>query len=214
MRIILLGAPGAGKGTQAQFIVNKYDIPKISTGDVLRTIAKKDNKNKSSITNIINSGKLVNDNIMISIVKDRISQNDCNKGFLLDGFPRTLSQANAIAESGIKINYVLELVVPDELIINRISGRRIHLLSGRIYHVKFNPPKFKNRDDITGEELITRPDDQENVIIKRLQVYHKSQIPITNFYKKEGQAGNINYYKIDGTKTLKEINSEIDKILS
>lgn len=161
MRIILLGAPGAGKGTQAQFIMEKYGIPQISTGDMLRAAVKAGSELGQKAKEIMDAGKLVTDELVIALVKERIAQEDCRKGFLLDGFPRTIPQADAMKEAGIKVDNVLEFDVPDALIVERIVGRRVHVSSGRVYHVTFNPPKVAGKDDVTGEELSTRKDDQK-----------------------------------------------------
>ena len=200
MRIILLGAPGAGKGTQAQFIMEKYGIPQISTGDMLRAAVK-------AGTELGKQAKV------IALVKERIAQEDCRNGFLLDGFPRTIPQADAMKEAGIKIDCVLEFDVPDELIVERIVGRRVHAPSGRVYHVTFNPPKVEGKDDVTGEELTTRKDDQEETVRKRLVEYHEMTEPLVAYYQQEAQAGNTQYHKIDGTRKVTEVSAELAKIL-
>ena len=170
MKIILLGAPGAGKGTQAQFIMNKFGIPQISTGDMLRAAIKAETDLGKQAKTLMDEGKLVPDDLIIALVQERVSQPDCAKGFLLDGFPRTIPQADALKTAGIHIDYVLEFDVPDEIIVERMSGRRVHLASGRTYHVVYNPPKVEGKDDITGEDLVIRPDDKKETVLERLKV--------------------------------------------
>lgn len=213
MRIILLGAPGAGKGTQAQFIMEKYGIPQISTGDMLRAAVKAGTELGKQAKAIMDEGKLVTDELVIALVKERIAQDDCRNGFLLDGFPRTIPQADAMKEAGIKIDCVLEFDVPDELIVERIVGRRVHAPSGRVYHVTFNPPKVEGKDDVTGEELTTRKDDQEETVRKRLVEYHDMTEPLVAYYQQEAQEGNTQYHKIDGTRKVTEVSAELAKIL-
>lgn len=214
MRIILLGAPGAGKGTQARFISDEYNIPQISTGEILRSAVKTGDALGKKSKEIMEDGKLVSDSLVTAMIKERINQLDCHNGFLLDGFPRTILQANAIKEAGISIDYVLELDVPDKLIIDRIIGRRIHLPSGRVYHVKFNPPQISGKDNITGEVLSIRKDDQEKTARKRLVEYHKMTEPLTSYYIKEAEADNIKYHKIDGARKVREVSAELNIILS
>ncbi|MDR7344342.1 adenylate kinase [Pantoea alhagi] len=213
MRIILLGAPGAGKGTQAQFIMEKYGIPQISTGDMLRAAVKAGTELGKQAKAIMDEGKLVTDELVIALVKERIAQEDCRNGFLLDGFPRTIPQADAMKEAGIKIDCVLEFDVPDELIVERIVGRRVHAPSGRVYHVTFNPPKVEGKDDVTGEELTTRKDDQEETVRKRLVEYHEMTEPLVAYYQQEAQAGNTQYHKINGTRKVAEVSAELATIL-
>ncbi|MCW7760875.1 adenylate kinase [Photorhabdus luminescens] len=213
MRIILLGAPGAGKGTQAQFIVEKYGVPQISTGDMLRTAVKAGTELGLKAKALMDHGKLVTDELVIALVKERIKQDDCRNGFLLDGFPRTIPQADAMKEAGINVDYVLEFDVPDELIIERIIGRRIHAPSGRVYHIKFNPPAVENKDDVTGEELTVRKDDHEDIVRKRLVEYHQQTAPLVSYYQKEAEADYTKYFRIDGTRKVSEISEELSEIL-
>ncbi|MHB7671876.1 adenylate kinase [Providencia stuartii] len=213
MRIILLGAPGAGKGTQAQFIMEKFGIPQISTGDMLRAAVKAGSELGLKAKELMDNGKLVTDELVIALVKERIKQDDCRNGFLLDGFPRTIPQADAMKEAGINVDFVLEFDVPDEIIVERIIGRRVHAPSGRVYHVTFNPPKVENKDDVTGEELTIRKDDQEDTVRKRLVEYHGLTAPLVAYYQKEADAGNTKYFKIDGTRKVTEVSEELAKIL-
>lgn len=189
MRIILLGAPGAGKGTQAAFITSKYGIPQISTGDMLRAAVKAGTPLGLAAKKVMDSGALVSDDIIINLVKERLTQNDCAKGYLFDGFPRTIPQAQAMKDADVRLDVVLEIAVPDQDIIERMSGRRVHVASGRTYHVKFNPPKVQGEDDQTGEALIQREDDQEATVRKRLEVYHSQTKPLVDFYQKWSAAG-------------------------
>ncbi|MCS4508854.1 adenylate kinase [Xylophilus ampelinus] len=182
MRLILLGAPGAGKGTQAAFICERYGIPQISTGDMLRAAVKACTPLGLQADAVMKSGALVGDQLIIDLVKERIAQPDCEKGFLFDGFPRTIPQADAMKSAGVKLDYVLEIDVPFEAIIDRMSGRRSHPASGRTYHVKFNPPKTEGKDDVTGEELIQREDDKEATVRKRLEVYSAQTRPLVDYY--------------------------------
>lgn len=201
MRLILLGAPGAGKGTQATFIKEKYNIPQISTGDMLRAAVKAGTPLGIEAKKVMDAGGLVSDDIIIGLVKDRLQQPDCANGYLFDGFPRTVPQADAMKEAGVAIDYVLEIDVPDEAIIERMSGRWVHQPSGRTYHVKFNPPKVAGRDDATGEALVQRDDDKEETVKKRLAVYHEQTEVLLGYYGKwaqSGQAGAPKYRKIAG----------------
>jgi len=184
MRLILLGGPGAGKGTQANYIKERYQIPQISTGDMLRAAVKAGTELGKQAKGFMDSGGLVPDSVIIGLVKERIKDADCKKGFLFDGFPRTIPQADAMKEAGVDIDAVVDVDVPDEEIIKRMSGRRVHLASGRTYHVIFNPPKVAGKDDITREPLIQRDDDKEETVKKRLEVYHNQTEPLINYYKK------------------------------
>ena len=201
MRLILLGAPGAGKGTQATFIKEKFNIPQISTGDMLRAAVKAGTPLGIAAKQVMDSGGLVSDDLIIGLVKDRLTQPDCANGYLFDGFPRTIPQADAMKEAGVAIDYVLEIDVPDEAIIGRMSGRRVHLASGRTYHLENNPPKVAGKDDVTGEDLVLRPDDAEEVVKKRLAVYHEQTEVLVGYYNdwaKTGEAGAPKYRKIAG----------------
>lgn len=213
MRIILLGAPGAGKGTQAQFIMEKYDIPQISTGDMLRAAVKAGTELGKQAKILMDNGKLVTDDLVIALVKERISQPDCKNGFLLDGFPRTIPQANAMKAAGIDIDLVLEFDVPDDIIVDRITGRRVHPGSGRVYHVKYNPPKAEGKDDVTGEDLQVRDDDREEVVRKRLIEYHQLTEPLIDFYQKEAAQGCTQYHKLDGNRSVQQVRDELKSIL-
>lgn len=208
MRLILLGAPGAGKGTQASFIKDKFNIPQISTGDMLRAAVKAGTPLGVAAKKIMDEGGLVSDDIIIGLVKDRLKQPDCASGYLFDGFPRTVPQADAMKDAGVAIDYVLEIDVPDQAIVERMSGRRVHPTSGRTYHVKFNPPKIEGQDDATGEALIQRDDDKEDTVKKRLDVYHKQTEILVDYYNdwaKSGAAGAPQYRKINGLGPVDEI---------
>ncbi len=217
MRLILLGAPGAGKGTQATFICQKYAIPQISTGDMLRAAVKAGTPLGLEARKIMDSGGLVSDDLIINLVKERIAQPDCAKGFLFDGFPRTIPQADAMKAAGVKIDYVLEIDVPFEAIIERMSGRRSHTASGRTYHVKHNPPKLEGRDDVSGEPLIQREDDKEETVRKRLEVYSAQTRPLVDYYarwaKTEPDAA-PKYHAISGMGGVNEITERAFKALS
>ncbi|MCW8833603.1 MAG: adenylate kinase, partial [Colwellia sp.] len=178
MRIVLLGAPGAGKGTQAQFLMAKFGIPQISTGDMLRAAIKAGTELGKQAKAVMDAGQLVSDELIIGLVKERVAQEDCKAGFLLDGFPRTIPQADAMKENGINVDHVLEFDVPDEVIVERMAGRRVHSGSGRVYHLVYNPPKVEGKDDVTGDDLSIRPDDEEATVRKRLAIYHEQTKPL------------------------------------
>lgn len=214
MRIILLGAPGAGKGTQAQFLMNTFNIPQISTGDMLRAAIKEGTELGRKAKQVMDEGKLVSDDIMIGLVQERVSQADCANGFLLDGFPRTIPQADAMQEAGIQIDYVLEFAVPDEVIVERMAGRRVHPGSGRVYHVTYNPPKADGKDDVTGEDLIIRDDDKESTVRHRLSVYHEQTEPLVSYYQSLAEQDVVNYHKVDGTQEVSKISAELKGVLS
>ena len=208
MRLILLGAPGAGKGTQAAFICQKYGIPQISTGDMLRAAVKAGTPLGVEAKKVMDAGGLVSDDIIIGLVKERIAQPDCANGFLFDGFPRTIPQADAMKSAGVGLDFVLEIDVPDAAIIERMSGRRVHVASGRTYHVRYNPPKAEGVDDVTGEPLIQRDDDREETVLKRLQVYQSQTRPLVEYYSAWAATGDPaapEYRKISGTGTVEEI---------
>lgn len=208
MRVILLGAPGAGKGTQAQFIMERYAIPQISTGDMLRAAVKEGTDLGKQVEEIMNSGQLVSDDIIIALVKERIAREDCRNGFLFDGFPRTIPQAEAMKRAGVSIDHVLEINVPDEAIIERLTGRRVHPASGRVYHLKYNAPKKEGVDDVTGEALIQRDDDKEETVRERLAVYHSQTARLIDYYKAE-QVNGTRYHRIDGLGSVEEIRQRV-----
>ncbi len=210
MRIILLGAPGAGKGTQAQFLTKKYNIPQISTGDMLRAAIKAGTEMGKMAKAAMDAGQLVTDEIIIGLVKDRIAQDDCKNGYLLDGFPRTLPQADAVTNAGIAIDAVIEIDVADEEIVKRMSGRRVHLASGRTYHMIYNPPKVDGKDDETGEALVQRDDDKENVVLDRLKVYHEQTEPLIGYYKDLAEKNSsLTYIRVDGTEDIADVEKAI-----
>ena len=210
MRLILLGAPGAGKGTQAGVICKRYGIPQISTGDMLRAAVKAGTPLGLEAKKVMDSGSLVSDEIILGLVKERIAQPDCAAGFLFDGFPRTLPQADALKLNGVNLDYVLEIDVPDSAIIERMSGRRVHPGSGRTYHLRFNPPKVEGKDDVTGEELIQRVDDLEETVRKRLEVYQRQTRPLVEYYQRwaaSGEPGAPAYRRISGLGSVEEIST-------
>ena len=212
MRLILLGGPGAGKGTQANYIKENYQIPQISTGDMLRAAVKAGTELGLKAKEYMDSGGLVPDDVIIGLVKERIKEPDCEKGFLFDGFPRTIPQADAMKEAGVPIDAVVDIDVPDEEIIKRMSGRRAHLASGRTYHIIFNPPKVEGKDDITGEPLVQRDDDKEVTVRKRLKVYHDQTEPLIDYYKNwesSGKAGAPHYVPIEGVGKVEQIRNQI-----
>ena len=211
MRIILLGAPGAGKGTQAQILKDKFNIPQISTGDMLRAAIKANTKLGLEAKQFMDSGALVPDQLIIELVKERIQDSDCMQGFLLDGFPRTIPQAEAMKEAAITIDMVIEIDVPDNVILDRLSGRRTHIASGRIYHIHNNPPKIQGKDDVTGEDLVQRDDDKEETILKRLSVYHSQTKPLVDYYLKWSASENedLRYIKINGLGNVNDIQKSI-----
>jgi adenylate kinase len=202
MRLILLGPPGAGKGTQAKFICEKFGIPQISTGDMLRAAIKAGTPLGKQAQKVMDAGQLVSDDIIIGLVRERLRQPDCRRGYLFDGFPRTIPQAEAIAREGMEIDHVLEIEVPDDEIITRMSGRRVHPGSGRVYHVKFNPPRVEGRDDLTGEPLVQRDDDREDTVRKRLEVYRKQTRPLVDYYQRHA-AGK--YRRISGRGSVEDV---------
>ena len=209
MKILLLGAPGAGKGTQAQFITRAFGIPQISTGDMLRAAIKAGTPLGLEAKKIMDEGGLVRDDIIIGMVKERIAQDDCRDGFLFDGFPRTLAQAEALQQAGIALDAVVEIDVPDAVILERISGRRVHPASGRSYHIVHNPPKIEGKDDETGEELIQRSDDKEETVRKRLDIYHGETAVLIGFYSGLSGEHAPRYVKVDGTRPVDDVRGEI-----
>ena len=212
MRIIMLGAPGAGKGTQAQFITERFGIPQISTGDMLRAAVKAESELGKQVKQVMASGGLVSDDIIIALIEERVKQPDCKNGFLLDGFPRTIPQAEALKNQGIDIDYVVEIAVEDEEIVSRLSGRRVHEDSGRIYHVKYDPPKTEGKDDVTGEPLVQREDDQEETVRKRLEIYHEQTAPLINYYQewaKKDPDSAPEYVRVEGVGSLDDIRDQI-----
>lgn len=212
MRAILLGGPGAGKGTQATYITERYSIPQISTGDMLRAAVKAGTPLGVEAKKVMDAGQLVSDEIILGLVKERIQQDDCTNGFLFDGFPRTLAQADALKTQGVDIDFVVEIDVDDEEIIKRMSGRRAHLASGRTYHVIYNPPKVEGKDDVTGEDLVQRDDDKEDTVRERLRIYHEQTEPLIKYYSEWANSGDDKapkYVKVDGIGKVDEIRDSI-----
>jgi adenylate kinase len=212
MRLILLGGPGAGKGTQAAFITKRYGIPQISTGDMLRAAVKAGTPLGLAAKQVMDRGDLVSDEIIIGLVKERIAAPDAKAGFLFDGFPRTIPQAEAMRNSGVRLEHVVEVYVPDEVIIDRMSGRRVHVASGRTYHVKYNPPKVAMKDDVTGDDLVQRKDDLEETVKNRLDVYHRQTEPLVEYYRKWQATGDANaprYDRVDGIGGVEEVRDRV-----
>ncbi len=212
MRIILLGGPGAGKGTQSGFITKKYDIPQISTGDMLRAAVKEGSPLGIEAKKVMDAGELVSDEIIIGLVKERIAKSDCENGFLFDGFPRTIAQADALKDANIVIDAVIEIAVDDDEIIKRMGGRRAHLASGRTYHIIYNPPKEENKDDVTGEPLVQRDDDKEETVRSRLKVYHDQTAPLITYYNdwsEKGGEGAPRYTRVEGVGSMEDIRDQI-----
>jgi adenylate kinase len=214
MRVILLGPPGAGKGTQAQFICDSFDIPQISTGDMLRSAVSAGTNLGKRVKAVMDSGALVSDDIIIELVKERIALPDCGNGFLFDGFPRTIPQAEALDEAGVPLDCVLEIRVPDEDIVKRLSGRRVHPASGRVYHVVFNPPRVAGKDDETGEPLVQRADDEENTVRERLAVYHRQTHPLVEYYQRKAADKSVRFAVIDGLGEVAEVQNRIIETLN
>ena len=209
MRVILLGAPGAGKGTQAAFITDKFNIPQVSTGDMLRAAVRAGTELGLKAKQVMDAGELVSDELILGLVKERIGQDDCRGGYLFDGYPRTIRQAEDMQQEGIAIDCVVEIVVEDETIINRLSGRRVHPGSGRVYHVQFNPPQRAGFDDVTGEALVQREDDKEETVRKRLQVYQEQTAPLIRFYRDQSGEDAPSYLRVDGAGDVKEITANL-----
>jgi adenylate kinase len=214
MQVILLGGPGSGKGTQAQFITEKFGIPQISTGDMLRAAVREGTPLGLEAKKVMEAGQLVSDQIILGLIKERILHDDCQNGFLLDGFPRTIAQADGLAAMGVNIDHVLEIAVDDEEIVRRLSGRRVHPSSGRTYHVAFNPPRNENLDDETGEPLVQRKDDNEETIRNRLAVYHEQTKPLIGYYQQKSSEGQLKYSTIEGVGGVQEITAKVLTALS
>ena len=214
MRVILLGAPGSGKGTQAQAITERYGIPQISTGDMLRAAVREGTELGLQAKKIMDQGLLVSDEIILGLIQERIKAPDCSKGFLLDGFPRTIAQADGLEQMGIGIDHVVEFQVDDEEIVQRMSGRRVHLASGRSYHLRFNPPRVEGLDDVTGEPLIQRDDDSEGTVRKRLAVYHDQTLPLVSYYQNKAAEGRLAFTSINGIGEVETITSRLLEALA
>lgn len=214
MRILIVGPQGAGKGTQASRLAEAIGIPHISTGDIFRANVGAGTELGVLAKKYMDAGELVPDDVTVAMVGARFDEADAAKGFLLDGFPRTIPQADAMKEAGVPVDYVLEFAVPDEEIVKRMSGRRVHPGSGRVYHLVYNPPKVEGKDDVTGEELVIRADDEESTVRKRLAVYHEQTAPLIDYYKQEAEAGNTRHYKVDGTQSVEQVSRELTDILS
>ncbi|MFC3606451.1 adenylate kinase [Stutzerimonas tarimensis] len=215
MRVILLGAPGAGKGTQARFITEKFGIPQISTGDMLRAAVKAGSPLGLQVKDVMDSGGLVSDEIIIALIQERLTQPDCAVGFLFDGFPRTIPQAEALRAAGVKLDHVVEIAVDDEEIVNRLSGRRVHPGSGRVYHTLYNPPQAEGLDDVSGEALVQREDDKEETIRKRLAIYHSQTQPLVDFYQQLSAAeGSPKYSRIEGVGSVDDITGKVLEALN
>jgi len=213
MRIILLGGPGSGKGTQSQFITEKFGIPQISTGDMLRAAVKAGSPLGIEAKKIMDTGGLVSDDLILGIIQERLSENDCANGFLLDGFPRTIPQANGLANMGIEIDHVVEIAVDDEEIVRRMAGRRVHLDSGRTYHLIYNPPKQEGLDDVTSEPLIQRDDDHENIVRDRLATYHEQTSPLIDFYSTASKSAPLKFDTISGIGSVQDITTRMFNVL-
>lgn len=214
MRLVLLGSPGAGKGTQAKFIKEKFHIPQISTGDMLRAAINMGTPLGKQVKQIMDEGRLVSDDIMIRLVKERIEQPDAHNGFLLDGFPRTIPQAEALHDNNVQLDYVIEIKVPESELIQRLSGRRVHPASGRVYHVLYNPPRVEGKDDVTGEPLIQRQDDHEDTIRHRLRVYHQQTEPLVQYYSQGSRQDNPVFIQVDGSNSVEEVRDKIFSALA
>lgn len=217
MRLILLGAPGAGKGTQAQFICERFGIPQISTGDMLRAAVKEGSELGLKVKEIMATGGLVSDDLIIALVKERITQPDCANGFLFDGFPRTIPQADAMKDAQVRIDHVLEIAVPDEEIVKRLAGRRVHPASGRTYHIDYNPPKEDGKDDVTAEPLIQREDDSESTVRNRLLIYHDQTAPLVEYYQQWAQqepSAAPAYHRVEGVGSVDDITSQVKTALA
>ncbi|GAB4352463.1 MAG: adenylate kinase [Methylohalobius sp. ZOD2] len=213
MKLIFLGAPGSGKGTQAQFVCERYRIPQISTGDMLRSAVREGTELGRKAKAIMDAGELVPDDIILNLIAERIAQSDCDNGFLLDGFPRTIAQAEGLEKMGVNLDNVIEIQVPDEEIVKRLSGRRVHPASGRVYHLMYNPPKEDLKDDVTGEALVQRDDDKEETVRKRLEVYHAQTAPLVDFYRQRAETGQVRFSTVSGTGSVESIRDQIFPIL-